>query len=83
MNPSLSIVRTLKITSPKLKICIHDMCRQEGKCGERLPDDMRKTRDYLYARFVQPLMTQEKRGEDKGVQTDQAYSQHLEVPNFL
>ena len=51
----LSIVRRMKIQSSKLKICVHDMCRNDGKCGVRLPKHMRSVRDCLVNRFVKPL----------------------------
>ena len=55
----LSIVRMMKIKSSKLKICVHDRCRNKGKCGERLPVDMRHVRDCLVNRFVRPLRSKE------------------------
>lgn len=75
------VVRKMKIKDPYLKICVHDMCRNDEKCGEKLPENMVHVREYLLERFVRPLkkkemeMENKKRLDDKEVQTDPIYNQ--------
>ena len=79
----LTVVRRLKILEDKVKVCVHDMCRNE-KCGERLPEDMRHVRDCLYNRFAKPLKEKKKEGEDKEDQTEPVNRQSdlLKVPEL-